>query len=139
MAYFAKKNAGKLCNVEKEQKFRSTLQNLFDIAHGKIDEMIDESRRQFLTNQRKDGRIGYIGDIETFYDAAEKAQLELDDILFARLEKSQMEKESLGTFFSVHAAQCSSIIYFISYSINQVVKQDNSKNCMYIFYSYLIN
>lgn len=33
--------------------------------------MIDEKKKEFLVNQRKEGRIGYIGDIETICDAEE--------------------------------------------------------------------
>lgn len=93
------KSAGKTYNLEKAEIFKSKLPNLFDIAHGKINEMIDETRREFLLNQRKDGRIGYINDVETIYDAAANAQIKLDELLLARLQKSQLEKESLGKFF----------------------------------------
>lgn len=94
------KSAGKPYNLQKERHFCSTLNDLFDIGHGNINEMIDDTTRQFLMNQRQSGRVGYIGDIETIYDAEENAQLRRDEESKARLDKSKREKEILGECFN---------------------------------------
>lgn len=96
------KSAGKPYNLQKEEDFCSTHDDLFDIAHGNIDTMFDgddDPRRDFLMNQRCSGRVGYISDMEKIYNAIEEAQALKDAEAKARLEKSEREKEVLGKFF----------------------------------------
>ncbi|CAH0547100.1 unnamed protein product [Brassicogethes aeneus] len=88
MEYFAKK-----CQQtkEKEQQFTSELQNLFDIDHGHVLEQIDEQRREFLKNQRKLGRLGYINDIESCFDKLEPAKNQREELLRRKQSKSQVD------------------------------------------------
>lgn len=88
------KSAGKHFNSENEK-----IGNLFGIAHANIAGMIDDLGRHFLVNQRKDGRIGYIGDVESSYDILEKAQLQREELQAARLAKNQEELAALGKFW----------------------------------------
>lgn len=90
------KGAGKPFNLENEKTFKANLGNLFDIAHANIDGMIDDLGRDFLADQRKDGRIGYIGDVESSYDILEKAQLQREELQAARLAKNQEQLAALG-------------------------------------------
>lgn len=92
------KNAGKFFNKEKEEAFSRGLDNLFDIAHGDVMNMVDEKGKEFLLNQRKDGRVGYIGDIETIYKTDEELQLSKEEITPQRLRKSEMEKNLASKF-----------------------------------------
>lgn len=61
---------------ENEQAFVSSLNQLFDIADNNISELIDDDRKEFLLNQRKDGRVRYIANIESEYDAMERESRE---------------------------------------------------------------
>lgn len=92
------KNAGKPCNVDKEQNFRSDIKNLFDIAHGNILHQIDETRREFLENQRRDGRVGFISDIENLYERIEEERIRKEDVLSRRLARSKMDVQLLGKY-----------------------------------------
>lgn len=58
----------------REEDFSSRLQNLFDIAHGNILEKVDETRRTFLENQRRDGRVGHINDVEGLFERMEREE-----------------------------------------------------------------
>lgn len=92
------KRSQKPSNVEKEREFSSTLKNLFDISHGEVNNMVDDTKMEFLINQRKDGRVGYIKNIQTIYDIDDNAQVSKENILLERLEKSTRAKEVLGKF-----------------------------------------
>lgn len=92
------KHAGKLFNKEKEEAFSRGLLNLFDIGHGNMMDMIDEKGKEFLLNQRKDGRVGYIGDIETMYENDEELQRHKEEIFLQRLRKNEMEKNLASKF-----------------------------------------
>lgn len=92
------KNAGQPFNAQKELEFKSELQNLFDISPPDVFAKIDELQKEFLTNQRKPGRVGYISDVETFYDIQERAQLEKEDLLMRRLQRSEKEKDILSKY-----------------------------------------
>lgn len=61
-------NKHKDVNISKQNEFSKSLKNLFDIAHGDALTLIDEKKQNFLLNQRKDGRIGYIANIRSKYD-----------------------------------------------------------------------
>lgn len=65
------KRAGQPTNIEKEKNFVTSLQNLFDIAHGDALQTLDEKSKDFLINQRKEGRPGHIGDVESRFDVEE--------------------------------------------------------------------
>lgn len=81
-----------------EDRFCAQFHNLFDIAHGNILEMIDSKQKEFLLNQRENGRIGYIGDIETVYDTEEKSKSLREEIYCRKLEKSELEKELMSKY-----------------------------------------
>ncbi|XP_018396888.1 PREDICTED: uncharacterized protein LOC108775072 [Cyphomyrmex costatus] len=48
----------------KEQEFVSNFDNLFDIAHTDIINMISKEKMEFLSCQREPGRRGHIGGLE---------------------------------------------------------------------------
>lgn len=56
--------------VLKQTEFSRSVKNLLDIAHGKVFDLIDEQKRDFLINQRKETRLGFIADIQTDSDQA---------------------------------------------------------------------
>lgn len=60
------RNFGRPFNKTKEDNFKQELDDLFDIAHtNALDtKHVDEGRRNFLINQRKKGRPGYICDVK---------------------------------------------------------------------------
>ncbi|KAL7289171.1 hypothetical protein TKK_0017114 [Trichogramma kaykai] len=60
-------------NKEKIANFEKILENLFDVSAINIFDMIDEKRKEFLLNQRKDGIEGSIKNIASTY---EKSHLE---------------------------------------------------------------
>lgn len=80
------KNRTKPRNRQKEEDFMLSTENLFDIAHENIFNGIGDDKKEFLLNQRKDGRVGYIANINVESDEEEK-----DD-----LRKLTQEKLSLG-------------------------------------------
>ncbi|XP_048504680.1 uncharacterized protein LOC125499694 [Athalia rosae] len=77
-------------NKIKEDEFKSSLLNLFDITHANAALMVNENVMHFLTEQRKDGRVGYIANIES--DDNDQAQKIKDELLQLRREKSEREK-----------------------------------------------
>lgn len=91
-----KKHKTRLSNRVKEEEFSSKLENLFDIAHGNVLEDIDDKRRTFLENQRRDGRVGYINDIEGFFERIEKEEKMRKEMLAVRQAKSQMDIDLIG-------------------------------------------
>lgn len=55
-------------NEKKSQKFLdflAELDNLFDISHGNILDMIDEKKKKFLLDQRKKGIVGFISNVNS--------------------------------------------------------------------------
>lgn len=90
------KNAGRPFNLKKEQNFCSDIKNLFDIAHGNILQQIDDRRREFLENQRRDGRVGNIDNIKSFFDKKEEEERYSKEVLSRRLARSQMDVQLLG-------------------------------------------
>lgn len=88
-------------NREKEQNLFSQLNNLFDIAHGNVLQTIDDHQRVFLENQRKDGRIGYINNIESIYDRMEREELKRKQIIAERIAKRENGRSVLGKLLSV--------------------------------------
>lgn len=93
------KNAGKPFNIEKELNFVADFHNLLDIAHGNILDKIDDAGKQFLTNQRLPGRLSYINNIESHYDAQAAAQLEIEERHLKRLKKSEEEKNLISKYY----------------------------------------
>lgn len=81
-------------NKIKEDEFKSSLLNLFDIAHANATQMVNENIMHFLTQQRQDGRVGYIANIES--DDYEQVQKMKDELLQLRREKSEREKAQYG-------------------------------------------
>lgn len=61
-------------SLPKQEIFKLSLNDLFDIAHGNVMTLIDNETKVFLENQRKEGRIGYIANIQTMYDLEEEFQ-----------------------------------------------------------------
>lgn len=98
------KNKSRVNNQEKEQEFVSSLKNLFDIANVNIFEMIDEIEKMFLLNQRKDGRVGHIANIESEYDTLERENSQRDEMHQQRVKRSKQQIETLGK----------TILYFIN-------------------------
>lgn len=90
------RNAGQLFNKQKEDDFSSKLDNLFDIAHANVLQMIDEPRHHFLLDQRQN-RHSCITDV---LQAKANTQLQREDIAAQRLKKSETQKEVLGKFYS---------------------------------------
>lgn len=90
------KHKTRLTNLRKEEDFSSRLPNLFDIAHGNIVENVDETRRTFLENQRRDGRVGYINDVEGLFERMEREEKQRNDILAERRHKNQMDIDLIG-------------------------------------------
>lgn len=89
------KHAGR--NNKAESDFVQSIELLFDIA-GSADviQNIESERLQFLENQRKRERIGFIGDFQTLYDEELTAQ-EIEVILAQRkMAQFQRESRSLG-------------------------------------------
>lgn len=83
-------------NLRREEDFSSQLQNLFDIAHGNINEKVDETRRTFLENQRREGRVGHINDVEGLFDRMEREEKQRNEILAERRHKNQMDIDLIG-------------------------------------------
>lgn len=91
-----RESISKPSNREKEQKFISELKGLFDISHGNILEEIDDKRREFFENQRKEGRIGYINDIAGLIERQQEEENRQEEMLSRRLARSKMEMNILG-------------------------------------------
>lgn len=83
-------------NLEKEQAFVSSLKNLFDIAHGDVYEHVDERRKQFLENQRLEGRVGFINDVEGYFENMERDQERRKEIELQRYSKYQSDINLIG-------------------------------------------
>lgn len=77
-------------NREKEEQFYSQLKNLFDISHEIVLEKVDEERKTFLENQRRDGRVGYINDIKGFFERIEREEERRNQKISQRQSKSRM-------------------------------------------------
>lgn len=103
------RNAGKASNTPKEEEFTSELQNLLDVSSGDILEHISEEQKEFLFNQRKPGRVGYIANFQSHHDIQERAQAEKEMILKRRLQKSEEEKDRLSKYprkTPINASKC---------------------------------
>lgn len=72
---YLQKNKSKKFNEAREQEFVSTLKNLFDIASANVEKLVDANKYNFLVNQREDGRVGYIADVESEYDEMQRKAL----------------------------------------------------------------
>lgn len=90
------KTAGKPSNFKKEQEFCAEIKKLFDIAHGNILETVDDIKREFLENQRRDNRIGYINNIEGIFEQMEREEERKNQIMIHRQERSQIDQNILG-------------------------------------------
>ncbi|CAH0558591.1 unnamed protein product [Brassicogethes aeneus] len=91
------KSVNRESNKIKEDEFKSLLLNLFDIAHANATLIINKDTQNFLTQQRKDGRVGYIANIES--DDNEEAQRIKDELLQLRQEKSERIDDKLVAVF----------------------------------------
>lgn len=89
------KKAGKPSNFEREQAFCDDIKKLFDIAHGDILETVDDIRREFLENQRRENRIGYINNIEGIFERMEREEERQNQIMTQRQERSQIDQNIL--------------------------------------------
>lgn len=72
---YLQKNNKKDGNVfrERENAFKSNLDNLFDVAHADALSMLKiEEDRQFLISQRQPGRVGCMGGVDYIYSEVEK-------------------------------------------------------------------
>ncbi|KAH0561025.1 hypothetical protein KQX54_011378 [Cotesia glomerata] len=83
-------------NKIEEDKFKSSLLNLFDIAHTNAAVMVNENIMHFSTQKRKDGRVGYIANIESYDN--EQTQKMKDELLQLRREKSERGKARYDEF-----------------------------------------
>lgn len=92
------KHSGRENNREREEIFLKEGANLFDIAHGEILNNIDDEQREFLENQRMDGRIGFINKIESRFDKMEQEELQKKQIIAARYERMEKERLLLSEF-----------------------------------------
>lgn len=93
---FFKKVQSAKSNKIKEDEFKSSLLNLFDIAHVNVAKIVNEKVMHFLTQQRQDGRIGYIANIEYDQVDYEQVQKMKDELLQLHREKSGREKAKYG-------------------------------------------
>lgn len=76
----------------KGQEFSRKIKNLFDVAHGEILDMIDKKRLEFYEDQKKDGIVGYIEDIEGNFDQSTYEKRIKQDVVFQkRLEETKEE------------------------------------------------
>lgn len=81
--------------TQKEEDFKSTFDDLFDVAHQDALAKIGEEDRKFLLLQRKKGRPGCLMGVDMKFLRAEKRK-ELRKVAeMSRLEKS---KKNIGEF-----------------------------------------
>lgn len=92
------KNINAPSNKKKEEEFCGKLDDLFDIAHQDALVGLDNVRTEFLQNQRKPGRIGFIWDIQSTYDLMEAAELRKTTDALQRLERMGHERALFGKF-----------------------------------------
>lgn len=90
------KNRGKSFNIPKEEVFSSELNTLFDIARADVFGKIDEVGKEFLLNQRKPERIGWISNIEPIFEAEERIRLEQEELRERRLKELEDQKAQFG-------------------------------------------
>lgn len=84
----------------KEQEFSGQINRLFDVSHGEITNMIDGKRLAFFENQKKDGIVGLIKDIEGNFDQSsyeieqisDKKKREREIAFQERLKKTKIEE-----------------------------------------------
>ena len=84
------------CIQERESKFKSNLDLLFDIASPpEMLNVLSADKLQFLENQRKPSREGFIGDIKTIYDeiSADEIHALIEE---RRNRQHQRENEVIG-------------------------------------------
>lgn len=83
------KRAGKSFNAERENTFVSDIKKLFDIARGDVmtNKYVSQKKKDFLENQRRDTRLGFIGDVASF--DFETIRLRNKEIMRMRLERSK--------------------------------------------------
>lgn len=93
------KNAGKAFNREKEEAFATDLNMLFDIAHADIFDKIDESLKEFLLDQRKPERFGYISNMEPEYEEEQRIQSAREELRSLRQKRMEEEKAVLGKYW----------------------------------------
>lgn len=74
--------------IEKEGDFKSSFDDLFDIAHQDALAKISEEDKQFLLNQRKKGRPGCMGGVDMKNVSAEKRKAARQEAAMTRLKKS---------------------------------------------------
>lgn len=119
------KNAGKTSNHLKENLFSSALVNLFDIAAADIENQIDQRQNDFLENQRHDGRVGFISEIENYFEQQEANKIKLNELMARRLQKSQMEINLIGKIFLKSNLLLVMIIIFLLFK-NYYLDYDNA-------------
>ena len=61
-------------SAEKEREFLESANNLFVIAHGEIFKNASPKEQEFLINQRKPNRVGFIADVEPIYEVSTESQ-----------------------------------------------------------------
>src|SRR5215469_11266488 len=94
-----KKSKGRRTGTQmnNEQTFLEKVENLFDIAHANAMAMITENEdKLFLEYQRKKGRPGRIGGLDTITMAKEKKKQDRLDNHLARHKTSEHEKKILS-------------------------------------------
>lgn len=85
------RNVGSASNAKKEETFSAKLLTLFDIAHRDVLETVDDTRRQFLLEQRRTEQVSCTRGIESVNFQKRK-------ITELRMAKNQAEKQILGEF-----------------------------------------
>lgn len=82
-------------NVEKRELWMKSLSKLFDVSHADVMANVNDKRKEFLENQRKDDRVGSISD--------------------KRLSDSEEESQSASTqtVSSVRESQSKSFLFYL--------------------------
>lgn len=86
---------------KKIDTFKSTLDDLFDIAHQDALKNITEEDKQFLLLQRKKGRPGCMGGVDMKFVKVEERREKRRAAEMARLEKSRKTAGEFCLFFNV--------------------------------------
>lgn len=84
--------------TEKRNNFVINKKQLFDISHGDVLQQVDDLRKEFLMNQRCDGRVGFINDIEGYFEEIERKENQRSEIENQRRLKNRMEVDMIGKY-----------------------------------------
>ena len=88
------KNKEKASNKTREEQFRLTLDDLFDVAHANVLSDVAPFRAMFLQQQRQPGRPGNLSDLHPEIEKEEKKRL-LEE---RRLTKSKADIKRYGLY-----------------------------------------